>query len=153
MKAAPDYESFFRDYVDVFNRSITSEVDVEAIRASYAEYFVSATVGGVVQGGANDEKYAAVLQQGAEFYRALGLRQMVVVKVEATPIDDGHDLVRPFFRADYERSDGKAVSIDFDVAYMIQRRDEGPRIFAFVAGDEMALYKKHGLVDADGKPV
>lgn len=148
----PDYESFFHDYVEVFNRSITEAVDVEAIRASYAEYFVSATVGGLVQGGANDGKYADVLKQGAEFYRALGLQRMVVVKVEAASIDDGHDLVRPFFRADYERKDGKAVSIEFDVAYMIQRRDDGPKIFAFVAGDEMALYKKHGLVDQDGKP-
>ena len=34
----------------------------------------------------------------------------------------------------------------------IQRCDDGPKIFAFVAGDEMALYRKYGLVDGDGKP-
>ena len=41
----------------------------------------------------------------------------------------------------------------FDVTYMLQRRPDGPRIFGFVAGDEMALYREYGLVDEDGKPV
>jgi hypothetical protein len=53
----PYYEAFFGNYVDVFNRSMTNGSDVDAIRASYAEYFVSAG-GGAVQGGANDESTA-----------------------------------------------------------------------------------------------
>ena len=61
-------------------------------------------------------------------------------------------MVRPFFRADYRKKDGSQVSIEFDVAYMLQRRVGGPKIFAFVAGDEMALYREYGLVDKDGKP-
>ncbi len=36
----PDYDAFFRNYVDVFNRSTAGGVDADAIRASYAEYFV-----------------------------------------------------------------------------------------------------------------
>lgn len=149
----PDYETFFRDYVDVMNRSMAEQVDMQALRDSYAEYFVSAGAGGVVRGGANDEQYASVLKQGAEFYKAIGLKVMTLLKVETTPIDGGHDMARPFFRADYVKKDGTPVSIDFDVVYMIQRRDSGPKIFAFVAGDEMALYKKYGLVDDGGKPV
>ena len=148
----PDYEAFFRNYVDVFNGSMKGGVDVDAIRASYAEYFVSAGAGGAVQGGANDEKYAEVLRQGAGFYQAIGLQGMALLKVEATPIDAGHDMVRPYFRADYLKKDGKSVSIEFDVVYMLQRRDGGPKIFAFVAGDEMGLYRQHGLVDEEGKP-
>lgn len=148
----PDYQTFFRDYVDVMNRSMAGQVDMQAIRESYAEYFVSAGAGEVVRGGANDEQYASVLKQGAEFYKAIGLKGMTLLEVETTPIDDGHDMVRPFFRADYVKKDGAPVSIDFDVVYMIQRRADGPKIFAFVAGDEMALYRKYGLVDGNGKP-
>lgn len=149
----PDYEAFFRNYADVFNRSAAGTVDTKAIRASYAEYIVSAGAGEAVQGGANDEKYAEILKQGAQFYTAIGLKGMTVTKVETTRIDAGHDMVRPYFRADYDRKDGASVSIDFDVVYMMQRRKDGPKIFAFVAGDEMALYREKGLVDADGKPV
>ncbi len=148
----PDYEKVFRDYVALFNSAITGEVDAGGIRASYAEYFVSAGAGGAVRGGANDAEYAEVLKQGAGFYRAIGLQGMKLLKVESAPIDVEHDMVRPFFRADYRKKDGSEVSIEFDVVYMLQRRAEGPKIFAFVAGDEMALYREHGLVDKDGKP-
>jgi hypothetical protein len=149
----PDYEAFFRDYVGVFNQSTKSGVDVDAIRASYAEFFVSAGAGGVVQGGANDEKYAEILRQGTGFYEAIGLEGMTLLKVETMPIDAEHDMVRPYFRADYRKKDGKTVAIEFDVVYMLQRRGGGPKIFAFVAGDEVALYRKYGLVDEEGKPV
>jgi hypothetical protein len=148
----PDYEAFFRNYVDVFNRSMTDGVDADAILASYAEYIVSAGVGGVVQGGANDGKYAEALRQGAGFYQAIGLQGMALLKVEVTAIDAEHDMVRPHFRADYRKKDGQTLSIDFDVVYMLQRREGGPKIFAFVAGDEMGMYRQHGLVDEHGKP-
>ncbi len=46
----------------------------------------------------------------------------------------------------------RPLSIEFDVVYMLQRREGGPKIFAFVAGDEMALYRQYGLVDEEGKP-
>jgi hypothetical protein len=148
----PDYEAFFRNYVDVFNRSMTDGVDADAILASYAEYIVSAGVGGVVQGGANDGKYAEALRQGAGFYQAIGLQGMALLKVEVTAIDAEHDMVRPHFRADYRKKDGQTLSIDFDVVYMLQRREGGPKIFGFVAGDEMGMYRQHGLVDEHGKP-
>ena len=149
----PDYEAFFRDYVSIFNCSIQPGTDTDAIRASYAEYFVAASAGGVVQGGANDEKYADVLRQGADFYKAIGLQGMTLLKVESTPIDGEHDMVRPYFRADYRKKDGSQPSIEFDLVYFLQRRPDRPKIFGFVAGDEMALYREKGLVGEDGKPV
>jgi hypothetical protein len=148
----PDYEAFFRNYVDVFNGSMKDGVDADAILANYAEYIVSASAGGAVQGGANDGKYVEALRQGAGFYQAIGLLGMALLKVEVTAIDAEHDMVRPHFRADYRKKDGKTVSIEFDVVYMLQRRAGGPKIFAFVAGDEMGMYRQHGLVDEHGKP-
>jgi hypothetical protein len=43
--------------------------------------------------------------------------------------------------------------LDADVVYMLQRREGGPKIFAFVAGDEMGIYRRYGLVDEQGRPV
>jgi len=62
-------------------------------------------------------------------------------------------MVRPYFHADYKKKNGEAQPIEFDVVYMLQRREDGPKIFAFVAGDEMAIYREHGLVDDEGRPV
>jgi hypothetical protein len=149
---APDYREFFERYVDVFNRVLDGDAPPEQVRASYAEHFVSASAGGVVQGGANDERYAQVLRDGAEFYRLIGTQRMHLRGVEAMPIDDQHDLVRVRMKSDYERRDGHRFSLEFAVAYLLQRREAGPRIFAFVAGDEMALYREHGLVDEQGRP-
>lgn len=149
----PDYEAFFSNYVAVFNRSLTDGADADAVRASYAEYFVSAGAGGAVMGGANDDRYAEVLRQGAGFYRAVGLQGMRIIKVEVTPLDAEHDMVRPYFHADYKKKNGEALPIEFDVVYMLQRREGGPKIFAVVAGDEMGIYRRYGLVDEEGKPV
>ncbi len=149
----PDYEAFFSNYVAVFNHSLTDGADADAIRASYAEYFVSAGAGGAVMGGANDDRYAEILRQGAGFYRAVGLQGMRLIKVEVTPIDAAHDMVRPYFHADYKKKNGEALPIEFDVVYMLQRREGGPKIFAVVAGDEMGIYRRYGLVDEEGKPV
>jgi hypothetical protein len=77
---------------------------------------------------------------------------MTLLKIEVTPIDAFHDMVRPYFRADYRKKNGDDLSIPFDLAYTLQRREGGPKIFAFIAGDEMALYREHGLVDEEGKP-
>ncbi|MBO9716481.1 MAG: hypothetical protein J7507_06640 [Pseudoxanthomonas sp.] len=45
-----------------------------------------------------------------------------------------------------------ALAVPFDVLHLLQRRAAGPKIFGFIAGDEMALYRAHGLVDGDEHP-
>lgn len=149
---APDYREFFERYVDVFNQVLDGHAPAEQVRASYAEHFVSASAGGMVQGGANDERYAQVLRDGAEFHRLIGTQRMHLRGVEAMPIDEQHDLVRVRMRSDHEQRDGQPLGLDFVVTYLLQRRDGGPKIFAFIAGDEMALYREHGLVDEQGRP-
>jgi hypothetical protein len=55
-------------------------------------------------------------------------------------------MARVGYRASYEKQDGEKIHLDFEVTYMLAARAESFEIFAFVAGDEMALYRKHGLV-------
>ena len=155
MKASvdfPDYEAFFREYAKTYERSLGESVDVAAIRSFFAEAFVSASVSGQVAVGANDETFEETLKRGYGFYKAIGTTSMKVDRVEPEALYQNHDRVRVFYSAGYRKRDGTEVSIPFDVLYLLQRRSGGPKIFGFVAGDEMAVYRKHGLVDETGQP-
>jgi len=144
----PDYELFFREYAKTYERSLGESVDVAAIRGFFAEAFVAASVGGQVMAGANDETFEETLRRGYAFYKTIGTTSMSVDRVEPEPLYENHDRVRVFYSAGYRKRDGTEVSIPFDVLYLLQRRSGGPKIFGFVAGDEMAAYREHGLVDA-----
>lgn len=148
----PDYEAFFRAYTQAYERSLVESVDVAAIRGFFAEAFVGAGVSGHVAAGANDDSFEATLRKGFAFYKAIGTTSMQVERVESQPLYENHDRVRVFYRAGYRRKDGSEVSIPFDLVYLLQRRSGGPKIFGFIAGDEMAAYKAHGLVDESGQP-
>ena len=148
----PNYEAHFKEYAAAYERSLGQNVDSKAIRAFFAEGFVAASTGGGARAGANDEAFEQTLHQGYAFYKAIGTKHMEVQRVEAEPLYEGHDQVRVFYCAGYEKKDGTALTISFDVMYLLQRRQDGPKIFAFVTGDEMAIYEKHGLVGKDGKP-
>jgi hypothetical protein len=149
----PDYTQWFRDYAAAYERSLGERVDSAAIRVCFAEGFVAASLQGPVQAGINDEAFERTLQAAYGFYRAIGTRSMSVERVEVAPICPNHDRVRVFYRAGYRKPDGSPLTIRFDVVYLLQRRGEGPKIYAFIAGDEMALYRQHGLVDHAGRPV
>ena len=148
----PDYEAFFREYAKAYERSLGDSVDTVAIRGFFAEAFVSAGVRGQAAAGGNDEAFEQALTQGFGFYKAIGTTSMAVERVEAEALCENHDRVRVFYSAGYRKKDGTEVSIPFDVLYLIQRRSGGPKIFGFIAGDEMAAYRQHGLVDESGQP-
>jgi hypothetical protein len=147
-----DYEEFFREYAKTYERSLGECVDVAEIRSFFAEAFIAASVGGQVAAGANDENFAETLRLGYDFHKAIGTTSMNVDRVESEALYENHDRVRVFYSAGYRKRNGTAVSISFDVLYLLQRRSGGPKIFVFVAGDEMAVFRANGLVDKDGQP-
>lgn len=150
----PDYLDWFRAYADAYTRSLGEEVDVDAIRSFFAETVLGLGVDGSLNpANLADPAFAEGLVQMYGFAKAVGTRRMAVERVEASPLYENHDRVRVFYRADYQKPDGSALSIPFDLVYLVQRRKAGPAIFAFIAGDEMALYRRHGLVDEEGRPV
>jgi hypothetical protein len=148
----PDYEEFFREYAKVYERSLGESVDVAAIRSFFAEAFVAASVSGHVAVGANNETFEQTLRSGYSFYKAIGTTSMKIDRVESEALYENHDRVRVFYAARYRKRDGTEVSVPFDVMYLLQRRSGGPKIFGFVAGDEMAIYRTQGLVDETGQP-
>jgi hypothetical protein len=149
----PDYNAHFSAYAAAYERSLGERVDSAAIRAFFAEGFVAAGTNGQATAGANDDSFEAMLQQGYRFYKAIGTRSMKVTRVQASGLYENHDSVQVFYKAGYQKKDGSDLTIEFDVLYILQRRQDGAKIIAFVTGDEMALYKQHGLVDDLGQPV
>ncbi|HYC66908.1 hypothetical protein [Brevundimonas sp.] len=151
---APDYLAWFRAYADAYTRSLGDEVDVDAIRSFFAETVLGLGVDGSLNpANIADSAFAEGLVRMYGFARAVGTRRMIVERIEASPLYENHDRVQVFYSADLEKSDGSALTIRFDLVYLVQRRRTGPAIFAFIAGDEMALYRQHGLIGDDGQPL
>lgn len=143
-----EFNRFFHDYAAAFNRSLDASVDDQAIMSAFADHFISAGPAGV-QPGSNGEEFREALHKAYAFYKQVGTRRMSVRGLNATPIDELHSMVQVSWTADYEPRGKQPVSIDFEVTYLLQTLPgKTPRIFAFVAGDEMALLKQRGVIDA-----
>lgn len=140
----PDYDTFFAGYVDAYNRSLGDTVDTDGIRAYFADSFIGSGPTGS-RCGLNDESFADSLRQGYAFYRSIGTRCLSLRRLDVSEIDAAHDQVRVFYRAEYEKA-GQPISIDFDVVYLLQTVTGKTTIFAFISGDETALYKQYGLI-------
>ncbi|MGH2617492.1 MAG: hypothetical protein ACRDJC_19835, partial [Thermomicrobiales bacterium] len=140
-------DRFLQSYVDAFNRSLGEQVDVEGIRSHFAGCFVGAGPRGVTC-GENGDEFVETLRQGYAVYTTIGTRAIAVQAVTATPIDERHQMATVEYRATYEKSTGETVEFDFPVTYFLASHDESLKIFGFVAGDEMAIYREHGLLPA-----
>lgn len=150
-------ERFFQNYVEAYNSCLGTIPDYVTIRDSYMPCFAAAGPTGVLC-AQNDDEFIAFLERGFEFYRSIGTKRMLLVKVDLTPIDDHHQMARVFFSSQYLRPGGagsdpkhdgggiETVTIDFDVTYMLHIENGSPKIFAYVAGDERAAFREHGLI-------
>ena len=141
--ARPDFDAFFSGYVAAYNRSLGDRVDADGIRAHFSDSFIAAGPDAVMTGD-NDESFSETLEKGYAFYKSIGTKKMEFTGVEVTDIDETHYLARVSYRAEYEK-DGEIIAIPFSVSYLLERRGERLKIFGFVAGDEMALYRQYGL--------
>ena len=138
---------FFRRYAERFQRALDdpSDVDIDGVVASFADYFVESSPAGV-HGGKNGLKFKFMIGRGFAHYRKIGTVSMKVAKLEATPLDAIHAMAKVTWDSRYIRpKDGAKVRIVFANLYFIQFRKGVPKIFAYATGDEQALLKKHGL--------
>ncbi len=71
---------------------------------------------------------------------------MTARRVETTPIDAVHVMTRVFSCADFLKPDGSDVRLDSDITCFLDDSTTNPKIFGFLAGDEIALDRQHGLV-------
>jgi hypothetical protein len=138
-------ERFFADYAAGFNQALGPLPDIEAIAGRYADSFIGAGPQGVSV-ARNDDAFRETLRKGYDFYRSIGTKEMRVRSVDVLAIDDLHVLASVHWGSRYIAKDGREVSIDFDVHYLLQLLDGGPKVFGFISGDEQAVLRQHGLI-------
>lgn len=140
-----EVQVFFERYAAAFNEALAGARPAESVAGLYAEWFIGSGPG-EVRAAENGPEFHQVLRQGYEAYRAIGMQSMAVLGTAVTPIDEMHAMATVHWRADYIRQgDQEPIAIEFDVTYLVRRREDGWEVFAFVAGDEQGEHEKHGL--------
>jgi hypothetical protein len=143
--------AFFESYANLYNRVLAGEEVFEEITSRFSPQFIAAGPQGVST-GRQGAAFRRTLEKGYRFYREIGTRKMTAKRVEVTPIDAAHLMAKVFYCADYVKPDGSPLRLDFDVTYFLDTSTLKPKIFGFVAGDEMGLYRQHGLVPENAEP-
>ena len=151
MDEIEEIEQFFEDYAARFARALTDPdgVDVEAAAKAFADCFVGAGPQGVAC-GRNDEALRAAIPQGYAFYRRIGITSIAVSTIAPTPLDARHWSVRVGWTEEYDNG-SRAGEVSFEVIYLLQMTDDGPKIFAYITGDEEAELRRLGLVGGPGQ--
>lgn len=149
--AQPDYRAVFSRYADALNRSLAGSDEIDAIRQFYAETSLALGTDATLKAAANEE-LGTILAHVHDFYVRVKVQSMAVERVEVSELAARHDRVQVHFVARYLVR-GEQVAIPFSVTYLCQQRDDGPKIFGFIAGDEMAVLRQHGIIDDNGEPV
>lgn len=145
MVAKVDVQKFFKAYEKVYNDAIAGNVDLDDVGNMYSTGFVSVTPAGVTV-GENDQKLKDTMKKGFEAYRALGSKKMTCADVSVMPIDQDHCVAKVQWSGEYERKTKERLTIDFEVNYLVERRDGHLKVFGWIAGDEQAEFRKHGLL-------
>ena len=145
MVAKADVQKFFKTYEKIYNDAIAGKADLDDVGDMYSTGFVSVTPAAVVV-GENGQQLKDIMKKGFEAYRAIGTRRMTFVDVSVMPINQDHCVAEVNWSGDYERKDGSPVTIDFAINYLVEQRDGDLKVFGWIAGDEQAEFRKHGLL-------
>lgn len=138
-------KKLFERYERFFRKSLAGDViDLDELAALYAPEFIAASPAGVMA-GRNDERFREAMTQGYARYRALGTKDMRMRALRISPIDEHHCVAHVAWTATYARADRPDTAIDFEVHYLVQQLDGEPKVFGWVAGDEQALLRQHGI--------
>lgn len=136
---------FFESYANLYNRALAGEDVFGEVMDRFAPTFMAAGPDGA-DCSRNGPAFRRTLDKGYRFYRSIGTKKMTARRVEVTRIDGNHCLAKVSFCSDYVRRSGEALKIEFGVSYLLDTAGAKPKILAFIAGDEMELYRTHGLL-------
>ncbi len=137
--------AFFDSYVTLYNRALGGENVFGEIMDHFSPRFIAAGPEGVST-GKQGATFRRMLDKACRFYRQIGTKKITAKRVEVTRIDAAHSTARVSYCADHVKPDGSPLKIEFEVTYFVDMSRGKPKIFGFVAGDEMALYRQHGLI-------
>ena len=140
-----EIKQFFKVYEERFNKALAGDDDIAGTAGAFAACFIGANPNGVMC-GSNNEDFRKNIPAGNAYYRSIGTKRMQIKHMDIMSLDEIHYSARVSWHSEYERKDGREISIDFDVIYMLQYIGNSPKIFAYITGDEQAELQKHGLI-------
>ena len=141
-----EIENFFNRYQARFNEALADGVvDIDETVNSFTSDFLEASPAGVIV-GKNDRKFRKAVSQNYAFYKKIGIRSMDILSTQTTILDEIHALVKVHWNSSFVRQDRTKGDIAFDVFYLIQKKDDDIRIFAYITGDEQQALKDEGLI-------
>ncbi len=137
---------FFEDYTKRFNDSLQQDaaVDANAVRDSFADYFVESSPTGV-QGVKNGLLFRLVIPRGFRNFRKLGSTGIRLATLKLTRIDDHHYMAQAHWDSSYKKKNGDHRIIGFDVVYFLTLHGGAPKIFSYITGDEKKTLRAHGI--------
>ena len=139
-------EEFFKQYAERFNKSLYEEdADIDGTARSFADYFIEANPMGV-NCGQNDKHFRAVIPQGYDFYKSIGITSMEIISQTITQLDSSHAMNKIAWKAEFRRKDSTTGALNFEVIYLLQVIDGECKIFAYITGDEKRALKENGLI-------
>jgi hypothetical protein len=138
----PIVNDFFAAYAKRMNDALAdpTALDVAAMRAAFADYFVGADPNGV-RGARNGLLFRLMLPRGIARYRKMGTIAMEIEALTVTTLDDVHAMARVGWRAFYRTGQ----QIDFTNIYLLQIRAQTAKIFAWITPDEEKALREAGL--------
>lgn len=143
MMMEDDIRNFFDRYARVFNQALADDIGMDEVSNMYAAEFIAATPLGV-KAGINGEQLRDAMKTGYARYREMGMKDMKLLAVRSIGLDEHHCVARVRWKATYGRR-GPDANVEFDVHYFLQMGERGPKVFGWVAGDEEALLREHGI--------
>ncbi len=153
-----EIREFFSQYEANFNDALRGDqegedkvVDPGQLAKRTAKFFSDCFIGANPRGVAcakNDDEFISQIQRGYDFYRSLGTLSMKISGLKIVLLDDYHAQAIVAWRSTYSKKDeeGNGVVIDFEVIYLLQTIANGPKIFAYITGDEQSALRQRGLL-------
>lgn len=148
MEPRQQTELFFAEYARRSNEALQNppREDLDGIATAFAPFFVGAGPRGV-NGGANNDAFRTLIQQGFAHYRRIGGKSMQVTRVKVTELDAFNVMARVDWLFSYERPiDRRHGQIAFQNIYFLNFADQSPQVFAYITPDEEQAMRDHGLI-------
>lgn len=136
-----EIEKFFEAYEKRFAEGLAGQPDVEETAGAFANFFVEASPVGI-SGSENGNAFRESIPKGYDFYRSIGTTEMKINQLDITELDDMHFMAEAYWEAMYKGEE----TIEFNVIYFLQYRNEALKIFAYITGDEQKVLKEKGLI-------
>lgn len=142
-----EIDNFFHRYETRINDALEgNEPEVEETVRSFTESFIESSPSGVIV-GTNDESFRKAIAEGWAYYRGIGITSMEILSTQITILDTLHAIVKVHWRSSFTRKKNSTEGdVNFDVFYLLQKRDDVIRIFAYITGDEQQALKDEGLI-------